>query len=320
MNPKTKRIKKSAILKEPSVLLVLILTAISVCLIIVKTVHAQSGHIQTIVTPPPGLEPLNSPEVFDPESLYEKINGQAELYLSAGFVRLKSQWFAEAKDTDSMFEVYIYHMGNGINAFSVYSVQRRGDIQKVDLAQFAYQTESSLYLVHGPYYLEIIATTPSENILSKMTSLAQNFIKNTHVDTKLIKGLEFFPKENLDQESISLIAKNAFGFDGLDRVFTATYNIDGSKVTAFISKRKTPQEAKYLAIDFHKHFITFGGKDIKPDVVIKDAKMVEIMDTFEIMFSLNSYLAGVHEASTKIQAEAMAEVLATKLQEALGTK
>jgi len=38
------------------------------------------------------------------------------------------------------------------------------------------------------------------------------------------------------------------------------------------------------------------------------------------MFSLNSYLAGVHEASTKIQAEAMAEVLATKLQEALATK
>ena len=153
-----------------------------------------------------------------------------------------------------------------------------------------------------------------------MTSLAQNFIKNTHVDTKSIKGLEFFPKENLDQESISLIAKNAFGFDGLDRVFTATYNIDGSKVTAFISKRKTPQEAKYLAIDFHKHFITFGGKDIKPDVVIKDAKMVEIMDTFEIMFSLNSYLAGVHEASTKQEAEAMAEVLASKMQESLGTK
>jgi len=320
MNPKTKRIKKGVTLKESSVLLVLTLTAISVCLIIVKTVHAQSGHIQTIATPPPGLEPLNSPEVFDPDNLYEKINGQAELYLSAGFVRLKSQWFAEAKDSDSMLEVYIYHMGNGINAFSVYSVQRRGDIQKVDLAQFAYHTESSLYLVHGPYYLEIIAATPSENILSKMASLAQNFIKNTHVDTKSIKGLGFFPKENLDQDSMALIAKNAFGFDGLDRVFTATYNIDGSKVIAFISERKTPQEAKELARDFHKHFITFGGKDIKPGVAIKDIKMIEIMETFDIMFSLNSYLAGVHEASTKAQAEEVAKALAQTLSEMLGAK
>ena len=119
---------------------------------------------------------------------------------------------------------------------------------------------------------------------------------------------------------MSLIAKNAFGFDGLDRVFSATYNIDGGKITAFISKQKNSQEAKNLAIGLHKYFITFGGKDIKPDVAIKDAKMVEIMGTFEIMFSLNSYLAGVHEASTKIQAEAMAEVLAAKLQEVLGTK
>ena len=320
MNPKTIRIKKGATPKEPSVLLVLILIAISGCLLIVKTAHAQSGYIQTIATPPPGLEPLNSPEVFDPDNLYEKINGQAELYLSAGFVRLKCQWFAETNDTDSMFEVYIYHMGNGINAFSVYSVQRRGDIQKVDLAQFAYQTESSLYLVHGPYYLEIIAAAPSDNILSKMTSLAQNFIKNTHVDTKSIKGFGFFPKENLDQDSITLIAKNAFGFDGLDRVFTATYNINGSEVTAFISKRKTPKEAKDLALDFHKHFITFGGKNIKPGLAIKGIKMIEIMDTFDIMFSFNSYLAGVHEASTKAQAEEVAKALAQTLGEMLGAK
>jgi hypothetical protein len=166
----------------------------------------------------------------------------------------------------------------------------------------------------------MFSATLSENMLSTMTSLAQNFIKNTHVDTKSIEGLGFFPKESLVQGSIALIAKNAFGFDGLDRVFTATYDIDGSKVTAFISKRNTPQEAKALALGFHKYFITFGGKDIKPGVAIKDVKMIEIMDTFDIMFSLNSYLAGVHEASTKTQAEEVAEVLAKKLREVIGVK
>ena len=320
MNRKTKRIKKGETVTGYSILWVLILIAISACLIVVKTVNARSDNIQTIVPIPLGLKPLNSPEVFGPDNLYEKINGQAELYLSSGFVRLKSQWFAEAKDAESMFEVYIYHMGDGLSAFSVYSMQRRGDAQKVDLAQFAYQTENSLYLVHGPYYLEMFSATLSENMLSTMTSLAQNFIKNTHVDTKSIEGLGFFPKESLVQGSIALIAKNAFGFDGLDRVFTATYDIDGSKVTAFISKRKTPQEAKALALGFHKYFITFGGKDIKPGVAIKDVKMIEIMDTFDIMFSLNSYLAGVHEASTKTQAEEVAEVLAKKLREVIGVK
>jgi Family of unknown function (DUF6599) len=320
MNRKNIRIEKGETFKGRLILLVCVLMTISVYLTTIKITSAKSDYIQSIVTIPQSLKPLNSPEVFGPDNLYEKINGQAKLYLSAGFVHLKSQWFAEAENADSLFEVYIYHMGDGLNAFSVYSTQRVDDAHKVDLVPFAYQTENSLYLVHGPYYVEMISATLSENILPKMTLLAQNFIKETPVDKKSIEELRFFPKENLNKGSMSLIAKNAFGFDGLDRVFTATYSIDGGKITAFISKQKNSQEAKNLAIGFHKYFITFGGKDIKPDVVIKDAKMVEIMDTFEIMFSLNSYLAGVHEASTKIQAEAMAEVLASKLQEALGTK
>ncbi len=320
MNRKTKGIKKGETFTGHLILLLLILIAVSFCLITFKITNAQSDHIQTIVKIPLYIKPLNSPELFGPDNLYEKINGQAEFYLSAGFVRLKSQWFAEAEDTDSMFEVYIYHMGDGLNAFSVYSVQRSDDARKVDLAQFAYQTENSLYLVHGPYYVEMISGTPSENMLSRMTLLAQNFINDTHVATKSIEELEFFPKKNLDQSSISLIIKNAFGFKGLDRVFTATYNIDGGKTTAFISKQKTPQEAKDLALGFHKHLITFGGKNIKSHVAIKDVKMIKIMNTFEIIFSLNSYVAGAHEASTKTQAEEIAEVLAKTLQGSPGAK
>jgi hypothetical protein len=262
MNREIKNSNKVSIFSRRLILPAFILAAISVPAVIVQTTPAQPGHIQTLATIPPALKPLNSPEVYDPDNLYEKIDGQAELYLSAGFVSLKSQWFAEIHDADSMFEMYVYDMGDGLNAFSVYSVQRRDDAQMVDLAQFAYQAENALYLVHGPYYVEMISAAPSKNLLPKMTSLARNFIKNTHADSKSIQELGFFPKKNLDRGSISLISKNAFGFDGLDRVFIAAYNIDGNKVTAFVSKRKTPEEAQDLVLGLHKYYISFGAKDI----------------------------------------------------------
>lgn len=317
---KNKSIGQREPFRSHLILPVLILLTVTIYFTTIKITPVQSDDTQSMVTLPQSLKPLSPTEVFGPNNLYEKINGQAELYLSAGFVRLKSQWFAEVKNPDSLFEVYVYHMGDELNAFSIYSTQRIDDARKVDLVPFAYHTENSLYLVHGPYYVEIISATLSENILPTMISLAQNFIKDTPVDKKSIEEFRFFPKENLNQGSMSLIARNAFGFDGLNRVFTATYNIDGSKVMAFISKQKNPQEAKDLAVGFHKYFITFGGKDMKPNVVIKGAKMVGIMNTFEIMFPLNSYLVGVHEASSKTQAEALAEKLAAKLQETLGTK
>ena len=47
---------------------------------------------------PEQLTPMTSPEIFDKDDLYKKIDGEAELYLSAGFVRLKSQRFAEKDD------------------------------------------------------------------------------------------------------------------------------------------------------------------------------------------------------------------------------
>ena len=91
-----------------------------------------------LVTPPEGLRPLMSPESFTPANLYEKINGQAELYLSAGFVALKSQRFAEADNPDAWLELLIYDMGSSPNA---------------------------LFMAHGRYYIQIIAFAPSKKLV-----------------------------------------------------------------------------------------------------------------------------------------------------------
>lgn len=275
----------------------------------------QTASIPSIVPVPKGLKPLNPPETFGPDTLWEKINGQAEMYLSAGFVSLQSQWFAESEDPASIIEMNIYHMGDGLNAFSVYSTQRRDDAEKYDLTQFGYQVENSLFLVHGPYYLEVISIQPNEKILVKLKLLASNFIRNTPVDRISIKEMDLFPQDNIEKEGISLIARNAFGFERLDRVFTATYNVDGHKLTAFISSRKTPEDAKGIATALYEFFIDYGGKDISPDVTVYDLKMVEIMDTFEVIFYQGTYLAGIHEASKKDLAEKLAHRLAKSIGE-----
>ncbi len=51
-------------------------------------VPSLSPTAKSIIPLPPGMVPLTSPEIFDPQTLSDKINGKAELYLSAGFVGL----------------------------------------------------------------------------------------------------------------------------------------------------------------------------------------------------------------------------------------
>jgi hypothetical protein len=259
------------------------------------------------------LIPLSPPEVFGPLNLSDKINGKAGLYLSAGFKRLESQRLRPAKDSDAWIEVFIYDMGNSENAFSVFSAQQRDDAKPAGLGQFSYRTQNALYWVHGPYYIEIIASTATEENTDVMQRFAQTFIRNVKVETKSIDERNLFPLHGLDQNSIVLIADDAFGYEGFDRVYIANYNAGSAELTAFLSRRKTQQQAEHLASTYHQFLLSFGGEKQASSPLLADAKIVMILDTYEVIFSQGFYVAGVREASDIAQAINLAVMLKKRL-------
>ncbi len=92
--------------------------------------HAQpssSGLPALIDTAGSAIAPFSLPERFGPDTLYEKINGRADLYLSSGFASLKTQRFSMDKTAGAWVEVFVYDMATPENAFSVFSMQRRED-------------------------------------------------------------------------------------------------------------------------------------------------------------------------------------------------
>ena len=48
------------------------------------TIEQENSQL-AIITPGPDLKPFDKPESYGPDTLWEKINGQAEFYLPAGF-------------------------------------------------------------------------------------------------------------------------------------------------------------------------------------------------------------------------------------------
>jgi uncharacterized protein DUF6599 len=299
--------------------IVSVLAALLLSLLYVRddSAFAQSEPVTAIIAPGRHLKPFDAPETYGPDTLWEKINGQAEFYLSAGFQSLKSQLYAMLDDADSLIEVNVYHMGDLSNAFSVFSLQRRDNAQAIDVTPLAYQSENAVYLVHGPYYLEIISMASLGPRLSILTTLAERFVGNTPIKHEGIQELLLFPPTYQVKGSAALISSNAFGYDRLDNVFTTTYLINNEKISAYISKQKTPSNAKELAEGLHAYFKGFGGNNVIPNSAIEGARMIEIMDTYELMFSIGKYLAGVHEAPTREQAETLAKALAESLQEKL---
>lgn len=244
-----------------------------------------------------GLMPISSVEAYDRINLSDKINGKADLYLSAGFRSLESRRFALTVDNTRWMERYVYDMGGHRNAFAVYSAQRRPNSEAFDLTPHAYRAANGLFFVSGPYYVEMIAAESSDLMLSRMEALAAVFMKSRPaVASEKLPELSLFPPENLQQHTPRLIADSAFGIKALDWVYTANYSLGQGEAMAFIAKRASGEKAHAAAKAFMAYWNEYGAQSVKAPDHLKTAQIVTILDNYEIAMVHNEYFFGVHEA------------------------
>ncbi len=276
---------------------------------------AESDRRALIDTAGSEITPFSLPERFDPDRLYEKINGRADLYLSSGFASLKTQRFSVDKSAGAWVEVFVYDMATPENAFSVFSMQRREDAQAAGIVPNAYRTENAMFLAHDQFYLEVIGTDASEALQQAIGLLAKAFVQ-AHGGATVANapGSGLFPEGGLQAESLQLVTANAFGYEQLDRIYTAEYLVDGKRLTAFVSDRQTAEAASALAVEYRQTLVSYGASTIDAPLPVEGSAVVQFFDVYEIIFSRGRYLAGVHEAGSLEVAGTLAGQLAGHLE------
>jgi len=268
---------------------------------------------------PAGFETASQTEIYDSENLYEKINGKAALYLDSGFKKLLTQRFANKNDSNLWMELFVYDMDNIANAFSVYSTQKRPDVEMLSFAypRFHYKTGNSLYFVHGQYYVEVVGSSESTKLLSAMVEITQKISGALAADddtSPLEVKMTLFPKENIVPGSIRLYLTSAFGFEGLTDTFVADYKCGDQTVTAFLSKRANAKEARMIAESCYQFLIDNGGVEKTiPLTGLYPGKMIDIDGATEIILAIGPFVAGVHEAESYECAIEVASLLSGKL-------
>ncbi|MGA9452892.1 MAG: DUF6599 family protein [Verrucomicrobiia bacterium] len=274
-----------------------------------------SGAMPTIL--PPELSAFSAPETFTADNLYEKIDGKADLYLTAGFVQLRCQRFALKTAKDDWMEWFVYDMGALPPAFSVYSLQRRSEAQPLELTEFAYESQNALCFVCGRYYVEAVTAMPTEPMMAAMQAMARQFVAANPPGAMGIPELKLFPPENLEAGSQGLQVADAFGFDGFTNVFTAKYRLaDGAtnaEVLAFLEMTKSSATAAAVRDVYRSFLLANGGKEIDAGDAASLGKPINFMNTIEIVFAEDNLVAGVHAAPDAASAAKVARLLADGL-------
>jgi hypothetical protein len=254
---------------------------------------------------PKELIPLSDPEHYDSRNLSDKIDGKADFYLQAGFVRLETRRFQIKFMPDEWMELFIYEMDRPSNAFSVFSLQRRTGSKTSQIAQNAYQTPNAIFFTHGPYYVEMILSQESQALRKAADSLGRGFIQSVTVRSDPVDGGFLFPKKNLRPDSLELIPANAFGFEKLNHVWVSGYEINNMHLNAFVSRRDSIREAEFLTDSYSNFLKVFGGEEIPMDAST-GIKIFKISDIYEVFFSQGIFFGGIHQAEDRSSAETLA--------------
>ena len=290
---------------------------------LLKHVESDTQEQALDAMAPDGFKKLSEIETYDAGNLYEKINGKAPLYIEAGFAKLSTQRFTNQADGNLVMELYIFDMARARNAFSVYSIQKRADVEMLPDMEFAYRTSNAFYLIHGEYYIELVGFSESDELSAAMAEVARKISINLSVhDDTGIPETEHLPQENLIPGSIKLYLANAFGFEGFTDVFACRYKPGDEPIMAFLSKRSDPQDAQTTAESYYNFLIENDAVD-KPTAnkTLKNigARVLDFYDTTEIIFAIGPFVGGIHEAENQKAAEELAARLLDKLSNAAKT-
>ncbi|HGY54701.1 MAG TPA: hypothetical protein ENK44_03275 [Caldithrix abyssi] len=167
-----------------------------------------------------GWKTLDKPLSYNPQTLWEYIDGAADLFLSYGFEHLISQ---ELEQDSIIVVLDIYDMGKPLNAFGIYSAERPSKAGRWSAgAEAVIIPPYQALMVKGQYYVKVNVSRgnlETEAAYALMQKVAQ-----------ILPGTNNYPQEftilpgkNRQPYSYSYTKENFSGLSELNSCISAEY-------------------------------------------------------------------------------------------------
>jgi hypothetical protein len=252
-------------------------------------------------------------DIYNPDNLFEYINGGAELYISYDFKHLVARTYKKEGFDD--IKIDIFDMGNSYNAFGVFCHSREAVDRFVAPDVESEYAAGLLTFWKGRYYVSILAypeTAEKKNIVQTAARSLARRIKEESSKPPLV---ELLPQENLDSRSIRYFRhyiwlnshyfvshKNILNMDKSTEAVLARYKLGGegkyASVLLFVTY-PDPAKAENAYRSFSSQFLTDaeGGfkqmEDRRWTGAVKDRNRVSIVFNAPTLQEAKAFLAKI---------------------------
>ena len=228
--------------------------------------------------PPGGWALTEGPKNYTRKNLFERINGQAELFFKYGYQRSISAIYRNRENSKNQIELDVYDMGNVLQAFGIFS-RFRNDDRSAGIGLESYLEDQTLLFYKGKYFAMVFNTESDSSLLKEWASPVSTKIPDPSPAPREIR---YFPKEGLKPGSIQYHPEGLLGYQFLKRGFQATY-LQKDKVGAK-EKERTDGEPKeihlFLAIYENSGEAMRFLKSYRDDLSKKGKRKVEVPAQF----------------------------------------
>ncbi len=189
-----------------------------------------------------GWRQNGNPQVFLPRTLYEYIDGAADLYLTYEFQELNvAEYKGEGKVAVT---VEAYRHGDSTQAFGIYSQERLPSARFLDIGAQGYQEPNVLNFVAGPYYVKISGYGTGAEDERIMLAFGRKMEEILGGRSALPGILSSFPREGKKKNTEKFVSRDFLGYSYLHSGYTADYEMGDKKFKIFVIEGRDSEDCR----------------------------------------------------------------------------
>ena len=187
-----------------------------------NTPYAKEVPIESLLPKklPDGWRQIGSPQIYTRKTLFNRIDGQAELFFKYGFQKSVFSIYQNKKNSKDQIELDLYDMGNTLQGFGIFSRFRSEDRSASGVGLESYLEDTSLLFYKGRYFVMLYATEADSSVLVRLAKTISSEIPDSSPSPKEI---DYFPKNGLKPGSIEYYPEGLLGYQFFKRGFQGVY-------------------------------------------------------------------------------------------------
>ncbi len=199
---------------------------------------------------------------FDKDTLFDRINGESELYFPYGFEKLAYARYENKQNPKIAVDADVYKMGSLLDAFGMFANYRRKDDADIAIGAQGTISSSQVFFYQDRYFVRLQVTGATSISQDIFLACARAISQNLPRSADRPKELNALAIPAVVKKSERYVAQSLLGYDFFRRGLIADALLNNEQVQVFIVTEQSGEAAR-KTFDHYRSYLKTSGSDAR---------------------------------------------------------